>query len=100
MNKRIVEHAIGRMENVWGKRQTHLIPPEIDTTESEHPSLPSTELTAWITCNEPVHSEFMGSELVLIWYIDEKFEASSIREVTSTALAMIDWSELAGDFDW
>ena len=101
MNNRIIQSALSRMEKIWGKRQTHLIRPKIDTTEPEHPSLPSTELTAWITCNEPVNSHYMGSELVLVWYIDdEEFEASSIRDVTSAALRTIDWSELAADFDW
>ena len=101
MNNRIIQHALSRMDSIWGKRRTHLIPPEVDTTEPKHPSLPSTELTAWITCNEPVNDQFMGSELVLVWYIDdEKFEVSSIRDVTAEVLNAINWSELAEDFDW
>ena len=101
LNDRIIQHALRRMEPRWGKRRTHLIHPRIDTTEMEHPSLPSTELTAWITCNEPIDSQYMGSDLVLVWYLeDEEFEASSIKDVTTAALESIEWSKLAGDFDW
>ncbi|MEZ6136329.1 MAG: hypothetical protein R3C53_15650 [Pirellulaceae bacterium] len=43
----------------------------------------------------------MGSELVLVWYVDdEAFETSSIRDVTSAALNAINWNDLADDFDW
>lgn len=101
MNARIVKRAMERMEPIWGKRKTHLIPPEIDHSDPQHPSLPSTELTAWLTCNEPNDSHFDGSELVLIWYVDDgEFELSSIHEVTSRALKQINWSELAEDFHW
>lgn len=101
MNDRIIARALNRMETIWGKRKTYLIPPNVNTTEPEHPSLPSTELTAWITCNEPVDSNYMGSELVLVWYLhDQEFESSSIRDVTSAALQTIDWNDLAEDFDW
>jgi hypothetical protein len=89
------------MEKIWGKRKTHLIPPKIDTTDPKHPTLPTTELTAWITCNQPVDANYMGSSLVLIWYIDDKvFESSSIRDITSAALNAITWNDLAEDFDW
>ncbi|MCB9927779.1 MAG: hypothetical protein H6822_36955 [Planctomycetaceae bacterium] len=101
MNNRIIQRALSRMDSIWGKRRTHLIPPEVDTKDPEHPSLPSTELTAWITCHEPVNHQYMGSELVLVWYVDdEAFETSSIRDVTSAALNAINWNDLADDFDW
>ena len=101
MNNEIIQQALTRMNPIWGKRKTHLIPPEIDRSMPEHPSLPSTELTAWITCNEPVNSQYMGSELVLVWYVSDKtFEAFAAGDLTSKALNSINWSELAEDFDW
>ena len=101
LNNEIIQHALSRMEWVWGKRKTHLIAPRVNTEDSERPSLPSTELTAWLTCNEPVDKRYMGSELVLVWYVDDKeFESSKVQDLTSAALKKIDWKELAADFDW
>lgn len=100
-NNIIIARALSRMEKIWGKRKTHLIPPKIDSTDPKHPTLPTTELTAWITCNQPVDANYMGSSLILVWYIDDKvFELSSIRDITSVALNAITWNDLAEDFDW
>jgi len=105
INNRIVDKAMNRMDSIWGIRKTHLIPPTITmkpvrSSGSTYPSLPSTELTAWITCLMPINDEHMASELVLVWYVDDKaFEASSIRDVTSDALNMINWSEVAEGYD-
>ena len=110
LNSRIMERALTRMETIWGERKTHLIPPTIEMVQSkhpllpsqvQHPYLPSAELTAWITCKEPVDPNYMASELVLVWYLaEEAFELSSLREVTSNALKTIQWNELADDFNW
>lgn len=101
INNGIIQRALTRMTPVWGKRRTHLIPPQIDTSDPVHPALPSTELTAWITCNEPIEQSFMGSEFVLVWYLDDQeFESSTIREVATSALKAIDWKDVAEDFDW
>ncbi|NUM35668.1 MAG: hypothetical protein HUU50_14065 [Candidatus Brocadiae bacterium] len=101
LNNKIIECAMIRMQLIWGKRKTHLIPPKIDTSDPKHPSLPSTQLTAYIVCNDPVNNNYMGSELVIVWYIkDEDFESSSMRDVTAAALNSINWNDLAQDFDW
>lgn len=101
MNNRILRGAVIRMQSIFGKRKTHLILPKVDMTNSKYPTLPSTELTAWLTCDDSVNEKYMGSETLIVWYLQDKlFEECTIREATSAALHTINWSELAQDYDW
>lgn len=99
LNARILEDAVTRREAVWGKRPIHLISPVIDNSDTDHPVLPPVLLRAWLVCSEPVNPEFMGSELVVVWFCDE-CHGESIEEFVLRAVRTLPWDQLAGDFDW
>jgi len=99
INDRIIERALVGRESSWGKRPTHLIQPVIERKDPEHPRLAPVLLRAWLTCNEPVNPNFMGSELVVVWF-SEECHLDSIDNIVSRAVCGLPWEQLAGDFDW
>ena len=99
INGKVVSKALTRMQLIWGERPIHMIPPNIDDKTSKHPKLPPIEVTVWLTCNDPIDSSFMGSELVLIWYCDE-WKDESIANIFHENIKSIDWEKHAEDFDW
>src|SRR5262249_26774299 len=65
LNEQIVHEIRGLMMRLWLKK-THVIPPQLDESDPDHPVLPPVALGACLTCNEPINSEFMGSQLVVV----------------------------------
>jgi hypothetical protein len=99
MNALIIKGAISEREVTWGKRAVHLIPPEVDHRDPEHPILPPVVLGAWLVSHQPVKSAFMASELVVVWFAEE-CHTDSIEDVVFRAVRALPWERLASDFDW
>jgi hypothetical protein len=96
LHSRILEDARG--DGTQGK---HLIPPEVDESDPDHPRLPSTQLTAHLTCLDPIDENYMASDLTVVWFMnDETFEARPVADVIAESVRGIDWNLLARDFDW
>src|SRR5262245_42079815 len=68
INDWIIQRALIRQESSWGRRPTYLIQPVIERKDPEHPRLPPVLLLARLRCNEPIDPNFMGSELVVVWF--------------------------------
>jgi hypothetical protein len=99
VNAMIVESAISQCERSWGKRALHLIPPTVDQSDPAHPMLPPILLRAWLSCNKPANSAFMGSQLVVVWFTEE-CDSEPIADIVSRAVRDLPWEQLAGDFDY
>lgn len=67
--------------------------------ESGHLFLPPWLCLAWLTCLEPVNPEFMGSELVVIWFTHD-VSSMPIGDLVEAAVKGLDWESLAADFDY
>lgn len=98
-NAKIIAHALTERDSSWGKRTTHLIPPVIDDSDPDHPKLPPVCLRAWLWCNDPIDPEYMGSDLVVVWFAEE-CHAEPIADVVFRAIRGLPWDELAEDFIW
>jgi hypothetical protein len=99
LNSRLVDDAQKRARSLWGERKVHVIEPEYDLTEPEHPKLPASQYIAWLTCHEPVNPKFMASELVVLFYSSLP-EDTPITQVFQQHLHHLNWEHLAHDFDW
>ena len=80
-------------------RKIHLIPPEVDNHDSEHPVLPEVCLRAELVCFEPIDQAFMASDLVVVWF-DDECHTEPIEDVVFRAVRGLPWKDLARDFDW
>jgi hypothetical protein len=100
VNQTIMERARGKMYPVWGARRTHVVPPVIDESDPDHPALPLVQMSAWLTCWEPIHPGNVGSDLVVIWYRQE-CEDEPFNEVIHEGIRRVAWDELASDIkEW
>ena len=99
MNAQIIERALSFREAPGIKRSVHLIPPLVDNSIPAHPKLPPIRLRAWLTCDEPVNPQFMGSDFVVVWFSQDCHNAS-ISDVVFQAVRGLPWEQLARDFDW
>lgn len=97
INSRIIEQALAN--GSWGLRKTHLIPPEVDIRDPNHPTLPPALLRAWLWCGEPIDPRFMGSHLVVVWF-DRECLDEPIADVVFRAVRRLPWDQLADDFNW
>jgi hypothetical protein len=93
-NNTLIENARSRTH-----RPAFVVPPKIDNSEPEHPTLPPIEMIAEVWCNDPISPEWMGSHLAIIWY-REAWENESLREVVQDGIGGVDWDNVAVDFDW
>jgi hypothetical protein len=99
INAEIIQGAITAHEKSWGERAVHLISPEVDLRDPDHPVLPPVLLRAWLVCYQPINPAFMGSELVVVWFAEE-CHAEPISEVIFRAVRALPWEQLAADFVW
>ena len=97
-NAEILAEAISRMERLWGERRVHVIAPAVRQEEG-HPLLPELTLFAWLTSPTPVNPEYMGSELVVVWFAPER-PGVSLSALISEAVRDLPWASLAMDFDY
>ena len=98
-NAELTERALTGREGTWGKRTVHLIPPAVDVSDPDHPTLPPVILRAWLICYEPIDKAYMGSELVVVWFAEE-CHSESIENIVCEAVRELPWDELACDFNW
>ena len=77
----------------------HLVPPDLDNTDPEHPSLPPIEMIAKVWCNDPITPNGMGSHATIIWYRDT-WDSQSLTDVVLDGIRGVDWNKIAADFDW
>lgn len=99
INGEIMEKARTMMKPRWGWRQTHMIWPIFFGDESGHLLLPPWLCLAWLICRDPVNPEFMGSELVVIWFAHD-VSSMPIVDLVAAAVKGLDWESLAADFDY
>jgi len=97
MNDHIIKKAASDISHLWGKRRTHIVKPTLDKSDPLHPVLPPVCLTAWLTCNDPIHEGYHGSELVVVWFRSE-CSGESIEKIISDGIAHLPWNKLAKDF--
>ena len=62
MNERILEKCRTALIPLWGKRKVHVVPPETDESDPEHPVMPPVQVTAWLTCYYPILNPNAGVE--------------------------------------
>jgi hypothetical protein len=77
----------------------HLIPPAVDTRDSEHPKLPPVLLHALLTSLKPIDPAFTGSALIVV-SLTEDCHAEPIADVVARMLKGLVWEKLASDFDF
>lgn len=98
LNLEIIEHAKKSPSEYWGSdRATYLTPP----TRSQHINseyLPPYVCTAWLTSPTPIDSNFMGSELVFIWFVHDAYSKPP-SELLCDAVKHLNWEAVAKDFD-
>lgn len=98
MNARILADAASKMTPLWGARATHVIPP-VTIQIRGRTIFPELMYFAWLSSNTPIKPEFMGSELVVVWFASERVDVP-ISTIVSEALRDLPWARLAQDFDW
>ena len=94
MNKNIFEKTTHSSN--WGKRRVLKIKPENSEFKN---SLKPTHYSVWLTSNDPINSNYHGSELVVIWF-DELPNGRTIEEIIQTGVQNIDWNKNAKDFEY
>lgn len=99
INEEVIENAQTMMADCWGSRRTHIVSPTFFRHESGHLFLPPWLCLAWLSCAEPINSEFMGSELVVIWFVHD-VHSMPIEQMVNGAVQRLDWESLAADFDY
>ena len=99
MNQRIISKSYKRMEPLWGPRKTYVIEPLVDESDLEHPRLPPVQLAVWLSCNDPIDRNFMGSQLVVVWFRHECHD-EPLFQIIRNAVESLLWDELAQDFDY
>lgn len=98
LNDRLLEGVRTELEPVWGKRRVHVIPPEIDTSDPLHPTLPPVRFTAWLCDHLPVREPNAGSELVVVWFGEECGD-QPLDRLVGDAVRALPWETLAQDFE-
>lgn len=98
VNLNILRDCVKSVLRQWGDRKVHLISPEIDETNPNHPELPPAQLSVWLT-STPLESGYCGSALVVVWF-SEECESESLLEIVRRAVSTLHWEELAEDFDF
>ena len=79
-------------------RPVHLVPPIIDNSDPQHPSLPPVETSADLWCNDPI-GDGMGSHATIVWY-RETWDDQSLKDVVLDGIRHVTWNSVAVDFDW
>jgi hypothetical protein len=98
INDDIISKCLTEMTPLWGRRKVHMVPPRIDQSDPNHPTLPPVRYTAWLTCYEPISKENHGSELVVVWFREECSEDEPFRKILHDGIRSLPWDELAEDF--
>lgn len=98
INSMYIEHGLNKAGSIWGPRKTYMIPPKMKNENTENPELPPLLWYVWLTCNKPLHAEYCGSELVVVFFSDYVLDRN-IREIFNEHLLAIPWMEEARDFD-
>lgn len=88
LNNETLESAKKLMEGCWGARKMHTIHPPV-RQEAGHPFLPPWLCMAWLTCLDPINSDFMGSELVIIWFAHD-VQTQPLAQQISNAVRFLD----------
>jgi len=99
LNDCILKDAIKKADKIWGSTAVHLIRPEVDKSDPDHPVLPPVLLRAYLTCSEPIGPAFDGSGLAVVWLTDA-CHSDSIEDLVARAIKDLAWEELATDFDY
>jgi len=85
---------------LWGRHKVHIVPPKIDESNADHPTLPPVRFTAWLECSEPLSKENHASALVVVWFRDEYSESEPLIKILHDGIRSVPWDELAEDLVW
>lgn len=94
MNKNIFDRTT--YSSNWGSRKVLKIKPKKSEFKSE---LKPTHYSVWLNSNDPINSNYHGSELVVIWF-DELPNEKTVEEIIQNGVQDIDWDKNAEDFEY
>ena len=97
MNNEILATLPSRMTPLWGKRKTHIVPP---SPHEKHGGifLPKLIYLAWLSSLGAIHSDFIYSELVIVWFGAEQLD-TPLQSLVSEAIRNVPWEDLAEPCD-
>lgn len=98
LNFKTLENAKTLMTACWGSRPTYIVPTTY-LQKSGAEFLPPWLCLTWLTSLSPIDSDFTGSELVVVWFIQDAYSVPLVKLI-SDAVMDLDWDSLAGDFDF
>lgn len=102
VNARILKYLQTKLGKIWGGRKNHLLPPQIDRSDPEHPLLPPAMMIAWLDSVEHmeggIHGRIRLSQLVVGWFT-RSFSDRPLIDILQQELHALPWHELAEEYE-